>query len=643
MKSVLRIGMIVTGVIILFLAAGCKKENAEKLLNNKSAFSSDSINNPKNNPVATDADGNIYKSVTIGKQIWLVENLKTTKYLNGDPIISNLRGSDWTNTSSGAYQISSNIYGNLYNAYAVEDGRQICPAGWHVPSATEWDELLNYLGGEDNAGGAMKESGTSHWLDPNEGATNESGFTALPAGFVSIYGDTVSVGSNTAWWSASKENKWYWTVQCSFASKNAVRTQWNIEDGLSVRCVKDSLNPSSSAPFVSTRIMTDITDTTAKSGGNITFDGNATILSRGVCWSTNARPTISDSKTADGTGIGQYASRISGLSAGTKYHVRAYATNSAGTRYGEDMTFSTSGVSPNVPTTKPATNVSVTMATLNGTVNAQNCETWVAFEYGTTTDYGQEATPGERFIYGNKVTTVYAISTLLKAGTVYHFRLRAENSQGTFYGRDMEFTTLNQAPPTVNGYGAENITSKTATLTGYVIANNLPSVVTFEYGTTTNYGQSVTSGPSPATGDSVTRVSAILTGLPCGAIYHFRMKAENSLGVTYGRDLTFCTKLIPTLTTSVSGITETTAIAGGYIIDEGCSPITDRGFELGNVFYRSSRIWKITHDGQGNGSFTRTLTGLYPLKRYYVRAYATNSAGTAYGNKIYFNTSANGK
>ncbi len=190
MKKVFRIGPIILAAIILFLAAGCDKDELAKSPGLESESSSDSLYNllikgpgSIDSLAAIDADGNVYSSVTIGRQIWLVENLKTTKYLNGDPILSNLRGSDWTNTASGAYQISSDIYGNLYNAYAVIDGRQICPAGWHVPSASEWDELLTYLGGEENAGGPMKESGTSHWLDPNEGATNESGFTALPAGF----------------------------------------------------------------------------------------------------------------------------------------------------------------------------------------------------------------------------------------------------------------------------------------------------------------------------------------------------------------------------------------------------------------------------------------------------------------------------
>ena len=209
-------------------------------------------------PFIYDADGNAYNTVTIGKQIWLVENLKTTTYLNGDPISSNLSDNEWTNTTSGAFKISSDIYGNLYNAYAVADWRQICPAGWHVPSASEWDELLIYLGGEENAGGPMKESGTIHWLEPNVGATNESGFTALPAGLINLGGDAMSIGSNAVWWSSSKEMKWYWTVQCSFASTDAVRTEWEMYSGLSVRCMKD-INPSFTAPFLSTSSLTEIT------------------------------------------------------------------------------------------------------------------------------------------------------------------------------------------------------------------------------------------------------------------------------------------------------------------------------------------------------------------------------------------------
>jgi uncharacterized protein (TIGR02145 family) len=239
MKKVSWINSIFLVAIILFFAASCKKDEPVKSPVLKAEFSSESLSSP----VEYDADSNAYTSVTIGSQIWLIENLKTTKYLNGDPIPSDLNAFQWTNTTVGTCKIGSDIYGNLYNAYAVADKRKICPAGWHVPSASEWDVLLIYLGGETNAAGPMKEAGTTHWFDPNVGATNESGFTALPAGlYHPPYGneDVQSIGMNAVWWSSSKEMQWYWTVQCSFASTDAVRTEWDPYDGLSVRCIKNN-------------------------------------------------------------------------------------------------------------------------------------------------------------------------------------------------------------------------------------------------------------------------------------------------------------------------------------------------------------------------------------------------------------------
>jgi uncharacterized protein (TIGR02145 family) len=458
MKKVFWINQIIFAAIMLFIASSCKKDEPVKPTVLKAEFSSDSLPNPtgkafdsNDNMVALDADSNVYTSVTIGRQIWLVENLRTTKYLNGDSI-PNLSDGEWIGTTSGAFKISSNIYGNLYNAYAVADPRKICPAGWHVPSASEWDELLIYLGGEVLAGGPMKESGTSHWFEPNVGATNESGFTALPAGLVNSDGSTISIGSNAVWWSSSKEMKWYWTVQCSFASTDAVRTEWEMYSGLSVRCVNDNLNPLT-IPFVSTGDVIDITSTTAKSGGSILFAGGATITSRGVCWSTKEKPTISDSKTVDEIGNGEYVSNIVGLTAGTMYHVRAYATNSAGTAYGGDMLFSTVGQSPSF-LTQPATNVSERSATLNGIVNANDLPTTVIFEYGTTISYdlssghhlsdinGATQYASQSPVSGNTITDVSTDIDGLIAGTTYHFRVKTVNSLGTVYGDDLIFVTL---------------------------------------------------------------------------------------------------------------------------------------------------------------------------------------------------------
>ena len=117
-----------------------------------------------------DKDGNIYKIVTVGTQVWMAENLKTTKYSNGDQIPNETDSLQWLNLSGGAYCWYNNMastfknnFGALYNWYAVQDSRNLCPTGWHVPSDTEWTILTNYLGGGSAAGGQLKETGTNHW------------------------------------------------------------------------------------------------------------------------------------------------------------------------------------------------------------------------------------------------------------------------------------------------------------------------------------------------------------------------------------------------------------------------------------------------------------------------------------------------
>jgi hypothetical protein len=402
----------------------------------------------------------------------------------------------------------------------------------------------------------------------------------------------------------------------------------------------DSIFIAGHIPTLTTASISGIAATAAVSGGNIIYDGCTAITSRGVCWSTTANPTTSDSKTSDGVGSGQYISNIIGLDAGITYHVRAYATNSAGTAYGDDVSFSTLGHLP-TSLTQPATNISDTGATLNGTVNANDLSTTVTFEYGTTTSYGSIVTAATSPLTGNTNTNVSAdISDLVK-GTTYHFRVKAENSLGVVYGSDMEFLIH---VPTVTPSGLAYFTSTTAIFYSYVNANGYPSVVTFEYGTTTSYGQEVTPEQSPVTGNTSINVAVTITGLTCGTTYHFRVKAENSIGISYGDDITFSLVQIPVvITNSISGITSNSALSGGYIIDDGCAAITARGVR----WSKSPPPWTCgrggcnflhTNDSTGIGSFTSNLTGLSPNTTYYVRAYATNSEGTALGDVISFTT-----
>jgi len=203
-----------------------------------------------------DGDGNIYTSVQIGTQVWMKENLKTTKYNDGTAIPSVTDNNGWSNLATGAYSdynntpANSTTYGRLYNWYAVDNnsatkvasngGKNVCPTSWHVPSDAEWTTLTTFLGGEAVAGGKLKETGTTHWSSPNTGATNETGFTALPGGYRGNDGSYYFIGNYGYWWSSteySTSGAWYRYV---FYSNSYVSKNLSYErNGFSVRCLRD--------------------------------------------------------------------------------------------------------------------------------------------------------------------------------------------------------------------------------------------------------------------------------------------------------------------------------------------------------------------------------------------------------------------
>jgi uncharacterized protein (TIGR02145 family) len=194
----------------------------------------------------TDIDGNVYHTINIGNQIWMVENLKTTRYRDGTSIPNKTDASSWSSGTTGAYcdfsnnPINSKTYGLLYNWYAVNSSHNIAPTGWHVPTDAEWTMLINYLGGGSIAGGKLKEVGTALWSSPNTGASNEWGFSALPGGCRSSNGTFSLIGNEGNWWSASQisaTNAWgrYMSYDYSFVGRNNSTKSY----GFSVRCVKD--------------------------------------------------------------------------------------------------------------------------------------------------------------------------------------------------------------------------------------------------------------------------------------------------------------------------------------------------------------------------------------------------------------------
>ena len=197
-----------------------------------------------------DIDGNVYKTVVIGKQEWFAENLKTTRYNDGTLIPNVTDNTQWSNLSTGAWSYYNNDaayntkYGKLYNWYAISSttngNKNVCPLGWHVPTNVEWTVLTDYLGGTTVAGGKMKEVGTTSWNKPNTDATNTSLFSAFPGGYRGVIGGCLSFGSGGNWWSSSEysiSSAWYRSMISSNGSTFSY--SYYKRSGLSVRCLRD--------------------------------------------------------------------------------------------------------------------------------------------------------------------------------------------------------------------------------------------------------------------------------------------------------------------------------------------------------------------------------------------------------------------
>jgi uncharacterized protein (TIGR02145 family) len=301
-------------------------------------------------------------------------------------------------------------------------------------------------------------------------------------------------------------------------------------------CKKDKPTP----PSVATIPVTEISYTTAISGGNVTNEGGSPVISRGICWNTSVDPTISNNKTSEGLGTGAFISNIAQLSFNTKYYVRAYATNSVGTGYGNPVVFTTLQVEVPVLTTSDISSITQTTAASGGNI---------------TDDKGASIT-----------------------------------ARGICWGIT-ENPTISDAKTSDNS-GIGTFTSS-------------------------------------------------LTGLTGNTAYYVRAYATNSAGTQYGNQVNFKTSpLMPTIATEiVSSITSTSSKSGGTVSSDGGAPVTSRG-----VCWSTSGEPKVTDgktdNGTGSGTFTSFISGLDGMTTYYIRAYATNIAGTAYGNERSFKTYA---
>jgi uncharacterized protein (TIGR02145 family) len=194
----------------------------------------------------TDVNGNSYNTIVIGTQTWMAENLKTTKLNDGTDIPLVTNGTTWGTLLTPAYCWYNNdeatykvTYGALYNWYTANTGK-LCPSGWHIPSDAEWTTFTDYFGGLSIAGGKMKEAGTSHWISPNIGATNESGFTGLPAGYRDKTSGFLNIGTYALWWALTGINSTdSWGRGLYNLDATVYRSNYYNNHGFSVRCLKN--------------------------------------------------------------------------------------------------------------------------------------------------------------------------------------------------------------------------------------------------------------------------------------------------------------------------------------------------------------------------------------------------------------------
>jgi len=332
-------------------------------------------------------------------------------------------------------------FGALYNWYSVKTNK-LCPDGWHVPSRTEWAVLATYLGGSQIAGGILKETSATNWLSPNTGANNSSGFSAIPAGqrfSWGLYFNDVMPGSNASFWtsstySAQNENTSYSMLLNNTSTLLTEQSYLIMNYGLSVRCLKgNALINLDTLPVLSTSNITKIMSNAATAGGKILSTGGTNIISRGVCWSTSSTPTILDKKTVDGSGTGSFTSTITGLSQNTIYYVRAYATNSVGTYYGNELNFTTLQMALPVLTTTSYSGVSYNSAYSGGTISSDGGVTITSL--GVCWSTAPDPTVDDsktQIVFGG--ASFISILSGLSANTIYYIRAYATNNTGTAYG-----------------------------------------------------------------------------------------------------------------------------------------------------------------------------------------------------------------
>ena len=392
-----------------------------------------------------------------------------------------------------------------------------------------------------------------------------------------------------------------------------------------------------SVPAVTTAEVSEITGFSVKCGGEVTDDGYLDVTARGVCWGTTQNPTANDSHTSDGTGTGVFTSATTNLEPGTKYYIRAYATNAKGTGYGEVREFTTLDGDSDIYT-GPISGITVCSAVCDGSKVTDGGGLDVMDKGLCWAKHPNPTTDDMKVSKGSGLGEFTVEMTGLEVGERYYVRAYSVNTKETKYGNEREFTTMNGIPA-VTTSSVTNITATTATCGGEVTDDGGFPVT--ERGVCWSKSTNPTVEGSHKTGGSGNGSFTVgIDNLEMDETYHVRAYAKNSHTTSYGNDVVFTTLDGDSdiYTGSISGITVCSAVCdGSKVTDGGGLDVMDKGLCWAKHPNPTTDDMKVSK-GSGLGEFTVEMTGLEVGERYYVRAYSVNTKETKYGNEREFTT-----
>ena len=477
-------------------------------------------------------------------------------------------------------------------------------------------------------------TGTTVYSETHTTTTNANGLFTLEAG-----GGTPTIGAFSAinWGNGSHYIKSEIDVTGG--------TNYNLSGTMELLSVPYALyaataGNSGTMATVQTNAVTELSFQQAKLNGDLSNSGGKVILAKGFCLSTSPNPTESNATVVPGNTLGAFVSIATALVPNTTYYVRAFATSTSGTAYGQEVSFTTLPLTTPTVSTGTVSAISSTSATATGRVTATGGSPTTATGFCWASTPNPTLADSTLTLGAGSADFIATISNLT-SNTTYYIRSYATNAQGTSYGNEQVFTTTILQLATLSATTVTAVLYTTATISGQVITDGGTTVTQRGvcYGTQSNptiNDNLLISG----TGTGVFSVN--LTGLSSNTLYYARTFATNAGGTAYGTETTFTTLTIvaPTVSTSdVFSIDATSASSGGNVTADGGSPVTNRGICYGaqpNPTLQDA----YTVNGIGTGAFNSVLTNLTLDATYYVRAYATNALGTSFGNSLTFTNDA---